>query len=104
MNHRRSNDSEIGPEDRPSKPARTLVDLQVKTYEKRVRERLIAKYPARTPAEARRLEEQIEKLVQIYADGRILLQRDRSGCVRSKSPSAVNRATPREIETTDERE
>ena len=74
MNHRTSNDSEIGSESSPLKPISTLADLQVKAYEDRVRERLIAKYPTRTLAEAKRLEKQIEKLVQIYAEGRILLQ------------------------------
>ena len=48
--------------------------VQVKAYENRVRERLLAKYPMPAPAEARR----IEKLVQIYAQGRILLQGVRS--------------------------
>jgi hypothetical protein len=51
-----------------------LADLQVKAYENRVRERLLAKYPTPNPEEARRLEKEIEKLVQIYAQGRILLQ------------------------------
>jgi hypothetical protein len=74
MNHSTSNNSEIRSEGCPSKPISTLADLQVKAYEDRVRERLIAKYPTRTPAEASRLEKQIEKLVQIYADGRTLLQ------------------------------
>ena len=55
-----------------------MADLQAKAYENRVRERLIAKYPKRTPAEAKRLEKQIQKLVQIYAEGRILLQGDPS--------------------------
>ncbi len=70
MNHSTSNVSEILPEGCPSKPVSTLTDLPVKAYENRVRERLIAKYPKRTPAESRRLEKQIEKLVQIYAEGR----------------------------------
>ena len=69
MNHSTSNDSEIGCEGYPSKPISTLADLQVKAYEDRVRERLMAKYPTRTPAEASRLEKQIQKLVQIYAEG-----------------------------------
>jgi hypothetical protein len=42
MNHSRSNDSEIGSEGCPSKPISTLADLQVKAYEDRVRERLMA--------------------------------------------------------------
>ena len=78
MNHSTSNDSEIGSEGCPSKPISTLADLQVKAYENRVRERLIAKYPTRTPAEARRLEKQIQELVQIYAEGRTLLQGDQT--------------------------
>src|SRR5260370_41678695 len=96
MNHSTSNDSETGSEGCPPKPISTLADLQVKAYEDRVRERLMAKYPTRTPAEARELEKQIQKLVQIYAEGRILLQGDRSGCVRRNYH-------PREIEITDER-
>ena len=103
MNHSTSNDSEIGSEGCPSKPISILADLQVKAYENRVRERLIAKYPKRTPAEAGRLEKQIEKLVQIYTEGRILLQSDRSDCVpRNHQAQGIERT--REIETTDERE
>ncbi|HEY0723762.1 MAG TPA: hypothetical protein VGD41_07260, partial [Pyrinomonadaceae bacterium] len=55
MTHSASNDSKIGSEGCPSKPVSSLADLQVKAYEDRVRERLNAKYPTRTPAEARRL-------------------------------------------------
>jgi hypothetical protein len=103
MNRGTANDSEIGPEGYPSKPASTLTDLRVKAYENRVRERLIAKYPKRTPAEARQLEKHIDKLVQIYAEGRILLQGDRSGCVRrNHGPQGIEQT--REIEATDERE
>src|SRR5271165_1143952 len=103
MNHSTSNDSEIGSEGCRSKPINTLTDLQVKAYEDRVRERLIAKYPTRTPAEAKRLEKQIEKLVQIYAEGRILLRGDPSDCLgRNHHPQGIER-TP-EIEITDERE
>jgi hypothetical protein len=68
MNHGTSNDSETGSEGCPPEPISTLADLQVKAYENRVRERLMAKYPTRTPAEARRLEKQIQELVQIYAE------------------------------------
>ena len=103
MNHRTSNDSEIGSEGCPSKPISTLADLQVKDYENRVRERLIAKYPKRTPAEAGRLEKQIEKLVQIYAEGRILLQGDRSDSIRQNHEAQGVGRTP-EIEVSDERE
>jgi len=79
------------------------MDLQVKAYENRLRERLIAKYSTRTPAEAKRLEKEIEKLVQIYAEGRILLQGDRSDSIRQNhEPQGLGR-TP-EIEVTDERE
>jgi hypothetical protein len=101
MNHSTSNDSKIRPEGCPSKPVSSLADLQVKTFEDRVRERLKTKYPTHTPAEARRLEEQIEKLVQIYAEGRILLQGDRSGCVRrNRRPQRIEQT--REIQATDE--
>ena len=82
MNYSRSNDSEIASEGCPSKPISTLADLQVKAYENRVRERLMAKCPNRTPAEARQLEKQIQELVQIYAEGRILLQGDPSDRIR----------------------
>jgi hypothetical protein len=101
MNHSMSNDPEIGSEGCRSKPISTLADLQVKAYENRVRERLMTKYATRTPAEARGLEEQIEKLVQIYAEGRILLQGDRSGCVRRNHRQQRIEQT-REMETTDE--
>ena len=101
MNHSTSNDSKIGPEGCPSKPVSSLADLQVKIYEDRVRERLMTKYPPHTPAEARRLEEHIEKLVQIYAEGRILLQGDRPGCVRrNHRPQRIEQT--REIQATDE--
>ena len=103
MNHSTSDHSEIGSEGCPSKPISTLADLQVKAYENRVRERLIAKYPKRTPAEARRLEKQIEKLLQIYAEGRILLQGDTSNRIRRNHQAQGIERTP-EIEITDERE
>ena len=66
-------DSEERSDLNASQSVNTLA-VQVKAYENRVRERLLAKYPTPTPAEARRLEKEIEKLVQIYAQGRILLQ------------------------------
>jgi hypothetical protein len=103
MNHSTSNDSEIGSEGYPSKPISTLADLQVKAYEDRVRERLMAKYPTRTPTEARRLEKQIQELVQIYAEGRILLLGEPTDCTRrSHHPRGIEQ-TP-EIEINDERE
>src|SRR5260370_40703735 len=103
MNHSTSNDSETGSEGCPPEPISTLADLQVKAYENRVRERLMAKYPNRTPAEARRLEKQIQELVQIYAEGKILLQGDPSDCMRrSHHPRGIEQT--REIEMTDEQE
>jgi hypothetical protein len=72
-----------------------------KAYENRLRERLISKYPTRTPAEAKRLEKEIEKLVQIYAEGRILLQGDPSDRIRL--PSKRKEQT-REIDITDEQQ
>jgi hypothetical protein len=54
-------------------PVSRLTDLQLKAYENRVREHLMAKYPTLTRTEARQLEEQIQKLVQIYAEGRPFL-------------------------------
>ena len=81
----------------------TLADLHVKAYEDRVRERITAKYPMRTPAEAKRLEKQIEKLVQIYAEGRILLQGDTSNRIRRNDQAQGIERTP-EFEVTDERE
>jgi hypothetical protein len=59
----------------------------VKAYESRVRERLMAKYPALTRTEARRLEEQIQKLVQIYAEGRSFLHGDQTNCIRKNHHS-----------------
>ena len=103
MNHSTSDDSEIGSEGCPSKPIGTLADLQVKAYEDRVRERLMAKYPTRTPAESRTLEKHIQKLVQIYAEGRILLRGDRSDRIRQNHEAQGLRRTP-EIGATDERE
>ena len=83
MNHiGRPKDTQIASGGCPSEPAKTLIDLQVKAYENRLRERLIAKYSTRTPAEAKRLKKEIEKLVQIYAEGRILLQGDPSSIRR----------------------
>ena len=103
MNHGTSNDSETGSEGCPPEPISTLADLQVKAYENRVRERLMAKHPTCTPTEAKRLEKQIQKLVQIYAEGRSLLQSHPTGCVRQNHhPQGIERT--REIETTDERE
>jgi hypothetical protein len=70
--------------------------VQVKGYENRVRERLLAKYPTRTPAEAGRLEKEMEKLVQIYAQGRILLQAVPSdGIYRNHGMQAVS-SNPRD--------
>ena len=103
MNHSASNHSEVGSESCPSKPISTLADLQVKAYENRVRERLIAKYPNRTPAEARQLEKHIEKLVQIYAKGRTLFQRDQTDCVRQNHHLQGTEQT-QEIQIADERE
>jgi hypothetical protein len=103
MNHGTSNDSETGSEGCPPEPISTLADLQVKAYENRVRERLMAKHPTRTPAEAKRLEKQIEKLVQIYAEGRTLLLGESTDCTRrSHHPRGIEQ-TP-EIEINDERE
>jgi hypothetical protein len=73
MNHSKSDDSEIGASGLPLNPVRRLTDLQLKAYANRVRERLMAKYPTLTRTEARQLEEQIQKLVQIYAEGRPFL-------------------------------
>jgi hypothetical protein len=100
MNHSTSNDSQIASGGGPSEPASTLTDLQVKAYENRVRERLIAKYPTRTPAEARQLEKQILKLVQFYAEGRILLQGDPSDRIR-RDHRLQGKEQTREIDITD---
>jgi hypothetical protein len=78
------------------------MDLQVKAYENRLRERLIAKYPKRTPVEARQLEKQIQKLVQIYAEGRILLQGDPSDRIR-RDHRLQGKEQTREIDITDNR-
>ena len=103
MNHSTSNDSEIGSEGCPPKPISTLADLQVKAYENRVRERLMAKNPTRTPAETSRLEKQIQKLVQIFAGGRTLLQNHPTDCIRENHhPQRIKQT--REIEISDERE
>ena len=100
MNHTTSDDSESGPSGVPLKPVSTLTDLQVKAYENRVRERLMAKYPTLTLAEARQLEKQIQKLVQIYAEGRILLQGDPSDRIR-RDHRLQRKERTREIDITD---
>jgi len=92
--HGTSNDSETGSEGWPPEPISTLADLQVKAYENRVRERLMAKYPTRTPAEATRLEKQIQELVQIYAEGRILLLGDSADCIRQNQHAQGIERTP----------
>jgi hypothetical protein len=74
MNDDTPSDSEERSDFNPSQSIRELADLQVRAYENRVRERLVARYPTPNPEEARILEKEIEKLVQIYAQGRILLQ------------------------------
>jgi hypothetical protein len=74
MNGDTLSDSEERSDFNPSQSISILADLQAKAYENRVRECLLAKYPTPTPAEARRLEKEIEKLVQIYAHGRIFLK------------------------------
>ena len=103
MNHCMSDDSEIGPSGLPLNPVSTLTDLQVKTYENRVRERLMAKYPTLTRTEARRLEEQIQKLVQIYPEGRPFLHGNPPVSIRQNyHPQGIK--PTREIEITDERE
>ena len=103
MNHSTSKDSEIGPDGRPAKPVSTLADLEVKAYENRLRERLVAKCSTHTPGEARWLEKQIQKLVQIYAEGRILLQGDRSDSIRQNHEAQGLGRAP-EIGVTNERE
>jgi len=100
MNHGTSNDSETGSEGCPPEPISTSADLQVKAYENRVRERLMAKYPTLTLAEARQLEKQIQKLVQIYAEGRILLQGDPSDRIR-RDHRLQRKERTREIDITD---
>lgn len=101
MSYDRSNDSEMGPEpyrvtprnlqrererffERSRKslkaPSKTRSDVgrfdfQVRAYKSRLRERLAAKYPSPTPAEAHNLEKHIKRLVEIYAQGRVLQQR-----------------------------
>jgi hypothetical protein len=74
----------------------TVADLQIKAYESRVRERLRSIYPTPTPAEARRLEKQIEKLVQIYAQGRIVLVGVPSEGIR-RDPGQRGSCNPREL-------
>jgi hypothetical protein len=74
MNVDTPSDSEERSDFNPPQSIKELADLQVRAYENRVRERLVARYPTPNPKEARRLEKEIEKLVQIYAQGRILLQ------------------------------
>jgi hypothetical protein len=103
MNSGVPSDSEKRSDLNPTKPTKTLADLQVHAYENRVRERFMTKYPTPTPAEARRLEKQIEKLVQIYAQGRIFLQGVPSDATyRNHKPQAI--APTRETGVSYERE
>jgi hypothetical protein len=60
--YRTSKNTQIKSGGCPTEPAKTLMDLQVKAYENRLRERLIAKYSTRTLSEAKRLEKEIENL------------------------------------------
>ena len=104
MNGDTLSDSEERSDFNPSQSISTLADLQVKAYENRVRERLLAKYPTPTPAEARRLEKEIEKLVQIYAQGRIILQGVPSDGIYRNHGHARDRSNPREWDFSHERE
>jgi hypothetical protein len=91
MNGDTLSDSEERSDFNPSQSSSTLANLQVKAYENRVRERLLAKYPTPTPAEAIRLEKEIEKLVQIYAQGRNFLQGVPSdGTNRNHKPEEIS--------------
>ena len=91
MNGDTPSDSEERSDFNPSQSISTLADLQAKAYENRVRERLLAKYPTPTPAEARRLQKEIEKLVQIYAQGRNFLQGVPSdGTNRNHKPEEIS--------------
>jgi hypothetical protein len=92
-------DTPSDPEERSdfntSQSIRGVADLQVRAYENRVPERLVARYPTPTSAEVRRLEKDIEKLVKIYAQGRILLQGVSSGGLR-RDHGARDVSNPRE--------
>ena len=91
MNGDTPSDSEERSDFNTSQSISTLADLQAKAYENRVRERLLAKSPQTTPAEARRLEKEIEKLVQIYAQGRNFLQGVPSdGTNRNHKPEEIS--------------
>ena len=94
--YRTSKDTQIKSGGCPSEPAKTLMDLQVEAYENRLRERLTAKYSTRTPSEAKRVEQEIEKLVQIYAEGRILLQGGSVGPHPPRAPFKRKRANARD--------
>jgi hypothetical protein len=87
-------DSEERSDFDPSQSIRTLA-VQVKAYENRVRERLLAKSVTPTPAEARRLEKEIEKLVQIYAQGRNSPAGRSIGWNLPKTWNARSRSNPR---------
>jgi hypothetical protein len=95
MNGDTLSDSEERSDFNPSQSINALADLQVKAYENRVRERLVARYPTPTSAEITRLEKQIQKLVQIYAQGRILLQAVPSDGI-PKSWNARSYSNPRD--------
>jgi hypothetical protein len=96
MNDDTFSDSEVRSDFDPSQSINALADLQVKAYENRVRERLVARYPTPTPAQASRLEKQIEKLVQIYAAGRNLLQGVPSDGICPNQGTQASRSNPRD--------
>jgi hypothetical protein len=80
MNGDTPSDSEERSGFNPAQSISTLADLQVKAYENRVRERLLA-----------RLEKGIDKLVQIYAQGRNFLQGVPSdGTNRNHKPEEIS--------------
>jgi hypothetical protein len=96
MNDDTFGDSEERSDFDPSQSISTLA-AQVKAYENRVRERLLAKYPTPTPAEAGSLEKEIEQLVQMYAQGRILLQGRSAGWNLPKSWNERSRSNRRDV-------
>jgi hypothetical protein len=103
MNGDTFSDSEERSDFNPPQSIREVADLQVRAYENRVREQLVARYPTPNPEEARRLEKEIEKLVQIYAEGRILLRGVPSARLRRDHGQREMRST-QETEISHERE
>ena len=81
-------------ENERERPVNSIAALQMMTYEQRLRERLAGKYSTSTPAEARSLEEQIQKLVRIYAEGLAVSKKMGKGTLKVHYMNGIQVAQP----------